>query len=494
MSEPRSRRPIRTASLGPCALLTLAACFVPTVANAAIPMNYYCMANAQQAHTRYLTGIFSATAEKRDVINAWAQYLESQHIDAGQSLSCDSAVDVAGVKTLSDISRQSAASLQTRVVDVDWKFTPGQVQASQPNTSYGYCETGTSVASTTYFSDVFGLSIRDAMSNDYIVQFLQYVRGKYANPAGVGTGRGPGPNGEWCMLVGSVTDATRAKQAAEGNLRAGGRQIVETGWRYGALPNASATPPPTATNAQVVVAAPALAPTAGGTMASASGQAYYCRAYSTDRRYDYFTPVHALDAAQQDVISAWRKYALAGQLSGIFESNSQMGCETGTAAQTQSNLDVYRKQAEQRAKAQPAFHTATVDWKFTPDQLAVLSKPGATYGFCWYQDQVKPVKYVSAAFEMPDADMAAGNVVMFNEFAQDLRSRHGVAVGGYDPRNGACVQQGGATAADDNRIKFEAAARQSGAQVVETAWKFVRTPATPPPGPAQTGHGHGASG
>ena len=84
----------------------------------------------------YLTGIFSAAAEKRDVISAWKLHLDGEGIDAGQAVSCDGSVDKTSVRTLQDLSRASAANLNAKVVDVDWKFA-GQVPISQPNMLYG---------------------------------------------------------------------------------------------------------------------------------------------------------------------------------------------------------------------------------------------------------------------------------------------------------------------------------------------------------------------
>lgn len=78
-------------------------------------LSYYCTANVQKARTLYLTGIFSSAVEKRDVISAWKLYLEGQHIDAGEAVSCDAGVIPADVKAIQDISRASAANIKFRV-------------------------------------------------------------------------------------------------------------------------------------------------------------------------------------------------------------------------------------------------------------------------------------------------------------------------------------------------------------------------------------------
>src|SRR4030095_8316843 len=131
-----------------------------------------------------------------DVISAWRLYLESQNIDAGEQFMCDAGVNVADVQALMDISRQSAADLKSRVVDVDWKFS-GQVPASEPDKVYGYCQSGTSVVTATYFSDIFGLTVGQAQASPQIAAaFFEYVRAKYGKPPGLAIGAGPGPNGE----------------------------------------------------------------------------------------------------------------------------------------------------------------------------------------------------------------------------------------------------------------------------------------------------------
>jgi len=215
----------------------LAACMAAIPAYAApMTMNFYCMANVSQTHTRYITAIFPAAAIKGDVINAWRLYLESQNINAGEQLTCDAGVSVADVQGRMDTSRQSAADLKSRVVEVDWKFA-GQVPASEPDKVYGYCQSGTSVVSTTYFSDVFGVPVGQATSNPEVAKaFFEYVGTTYGKPAGLGIGAGPGPNGEWCAWIGSIAEVERDKATTEGKLKSATRQIVETGWRYDVTP------------------------------------------------------------------------------------------------------------------------------------------------------------------------------------------------------------------------------------------------------------------
>ena len=214
----RRRRPRfgSSASIGLCIAL---AALLPTVATAApLQMSFYCSANSPQAKTEYMTRIFSAAADKRDVISAWRQYLEDKHIEVGRALSCDAGVKDEDVKRLQDVSRASIASIQWRIVDVDWTFS-GQVPASQQNMVYGYCQSGTSVANATYFSDVFGLTLAQVTPNAFVPAFFDDIRAKYGNPPGLASGTGPGPNGEWCAWVGNIADAERDKKAREDQLR-----------------------------------------------------------------------------------------------------------------------------------------------------------------------------------------------------------------------------------------------------------------------------------
>lgn len=100
-----------------------------------------------------------------------------------------------------------------------------------------HCQSGTSVVTATYFSDIFGLTVGQAQASPQIaVAFFDYVRAKYGKPPGLAIGAGPGPNGEWCVWIGNIADAERDKSTWEAKLKSSTRQIVETGWRYGVTP------------------------------------------------------------------------------------------------------------------------------------------------------------------------------------------------------------------------------------------------------------------
>lgn len=214
-----------------CALLALAMWAPALSAAAPAARAFYCRASVP--HTTYLTGIFTTAAvDNRDVASAWKLYLDNEHIVPELTPMCFSLSDVTTAKTNSDGERASAASANIQIVDVDWKFA-NQVPTSDPHQEYGYCQTGTSLADTTYFSDVFGvpMGLPSQRRVDVTTPFLQYLRSKYGDLPGLAAGAGPGPQGQWCQMLGNIADTERDKKDWEDKLR-GSRKIVETGWRY----------------------------------------------------------------------------------------------------------------------------------------------------------------------------------------------------------------------------------------------------------------------
>lgn len=212
----------------------------PSVFASAMPVtSFYCTANAQAPRNYYLTGIFPAGADRRDVISAWRLYLESQGINPGPGPSCQ-AGDPATLKQSADVTRQAAAANPRgpRLVELDWRFAVGDVPPSDPNLLYGYCQSGTSVADATFFSDVFGLTRGDAARNPAVVPFFQFVRARFGDVPGLGAGGSPGlePGDQWCTMIGNIADAQRNKNVWQQKLRGPARAIIETGWRYGVSP------------------------------------------------------------------------------------------------------------------------------------------------------------------------------------------------------------------------------------------------------------------
>ena len=147
---------------------------------AAAPTQYmYCWAHVQQAKTRYLTDIFATTGNAADVNSAWQQYLEQQHIDAGQQKKCDAGVSLASVKAMRDLHYSMVDAIGAHIDASDWKYAAGQVPESGPGKLYLYCQSGTSVAGVTYVSDVFGVATQKMVMNapDIAAPFFQYVAG-----------------------------------------------------------------------------------------------------------------------------------------------------------------------------------------------------------------------------------------------------------------------------------------------------------------------------
>ena len=479
------------------AALAAATFFAAGVASAApINASWFCSAYAQSTRTEYVTGIFSADLNNPDVASAWNRYLEGQHIDVGTTGGCQRAVSADGVKQLRDIARDTPNNIGAKLVDVDWKFAPGQVAASDPGKLYYYCQSGTSVAGVTYFSDVFGLPAIAASGYQSlpITPFFQFVQKQYNSPPGLAVGPPTGPNGRWCEFVGNITETERSKKAWQDKLRAQGRQIVETGWKYGdatstgsAVSAAPTAPPAAPAPQQAASAAPAAAQTASIAPAN-DDSTYFCMATSWPAKVVYFTRRYPLDADQRDVMDAWAKWQSLDHTPGVVENGGATPCYFRFTA-TEQQYQQYRRQAEGYRHADPAWRIVDVDWRYTPNQLAMQSKPGAQYGFCWAQAPDQKTMYLSAAFEMPLEYVSESKHVMSSEFGKALTATKGLPARPYeDARVAACVPQGSATAAETNRQKFGADARQRGLQIVETGWAFVRTAQTPSPGQQPGGH------
>jgi len=261
--------------------------------------------------------------------------------------------------------------------------------------------------------------------------------------------------------------------------------VVDVAWSYSPAvagawpaPPPPAAPPPTAPTASV-----AAAPNAP---ANEQRRHYYCYAQSFDYKHMYYTAVYPLEGDMRDVRQAWIQWTNSGKTPGVPDAASNKTCKDYpdmTNTQFSYNIDHQGAQANVRAGGAD-YQLTDVDWKYTPDQLALVSKPNAQYGFCWERRQTPTTTYISGSFEMPMEDLAAENRVMFGEFAKDNAQRYGIPVQVYDPRQGACVAQGNATTAEVNRKNFASSDFVKQSKVVETGWKFVRTAQTPPPGSA----------
>lgn len=481
----RRKQVVRRSAIG--ALLAVAATSASALADAAVTQYMYCW--AQPAKVRYLTTMFDTTGNPADVRSAWQLYLEGKHLDTPQK-NCDAGVSAESVKSMRDLHYDMAASIGAQIADVDWTYAPGQVAASDPGKLYYYCHSGTSVAGVSFLSDVFGLPATPGYSaaDGPETPFFQFVRHKYDKPPGLAAGQPGSPNNRWCEFSGNVSEAERSKKAWEDELRAQSRKIVETGWKYGDAP---ATPATGGVAQAVPAAAPiaaqpptalSAAPKAAQVDAAKADWTYFCSSASAPAKFTYFTRVLPLEGDERDVREAWAKWQSLDHTPGVVETHGQAFCVIGRYAASQ--YDGYRKGAETNARAYPAlgWRVIDVDWRYTSDQVAIESKPGAEYGYCWAQPDQK-TRYLSAAFEIPADYLYDADQVIYGEFVKTLAKSKAVTV----RPTGSCVRQGRATAAEQARQEDAEVARATGMQVVETGWTFVRTAQTPPPN-QQTGH------
>jgi hypothetical protein len=122
--------------------------------------------------------------------------------------------------------------------------------------------------------------------------------------------------------------------------------------------------------------------------------------------------------------------------------------------------------------------------------VAMTSKPGAVYGYCYATTADEKSLYISAVFEMPIDDLRASNRVMKAEFDKALVQKYGSPAGPNEARSGGCVPNWNvpAATAEEKRQIMITGARQHRTQVFDAGWTFVRTAQTPPPGPPSSGH------
>lgn len=134
---------------------------------------------------------------------------------------------------------------------------------------------------------------------------------------------------------------------------------------------------------------------------------------------------------------------------------------------------------EQQAKA-VNDEVVHVDWSYTPDQDP---PPQDNWSFCHSGGAVQGVDYFGDISVIPAAD-APGDPVPVT-FVQFLRRKYsypaGSGVGNEWHRSGAgCPRRGYNWEVEIVKERLEADAKREKRQVVETGWKYARTPDTPP--------------
>lgn len=351
--------------------------------------------------------------------------------------------------------------------------------AAPPTLSY-FCQSSVMDSHTFYVTGVFTVTAQtDAVANAWRAHIA-----------------GTDPKARQTALCQGGPDAPGVENLKQRNVTAMAQlnlSAVDVAWSYSPVTVARPTPvappaqpvsaPPPATPPPITPTAPVAAtPTAP---VNEQHRAYYCYAQSFDYKHMYYTAIYPLDGDMRDVRQAWIQWTNSGKTPGVPDDGSNKTCKDyPDMANTQFSYDSDHQGAQANVRAGGAGYQLTdVDWKYTPGQLALVSKPNAQYGFCWERRQSPTTIYISGSFEMPMEDIAAGSRVMFAEFAKDNAQRYGNPNQVYDSRNGACVPQGNATTAEAKRKEFESGDFAKQSKIVETGWKFVRTAQTPPPGP-----------
>jgi hypothetical protein len=199
---------------------------------------WYCSAT-NTAGRQYMTGVFFYPADIRgsygtEAINtAWGNYIQSKHpMEPNMSPGCQlGGADQASTQRLHDHMRASYRGGQ--VVDVDWKYMPGQ-DTPPVRIGYYYCfayfgQSSKSNYASSVFAAPMGLDT-DIMAKD----FAQFVKEKYQS----------GESGEKVTRTcyGAAIDKAVA-EAGKPNMEARWRsgKFIETGWEPKTLPPARDT-------------------------------------------------------------------------------------------------------------------------------------------------------------------------------------------------------------------------------------------------------------
>jgi hypothetical protein len=186
-----------------------------------------------------MTGVFFYPADATKstgesvIVAAWGNWLKSNHPENTFAHCTLGGADQALTQRVHDHMRASFKGGQ--VVDVDWKYVPGQDTA--PSQHVGtwliYCSSWT--GPDVYVSDKFEVPHygRGGKSN-IMAAFRQFLHEKYSLPIEEGST----PVG--CGVDMGVGGAERSITSVEANTEANARQgkkIVKTGWKYvGTLP------------------------------------------------------------------------------------------------------------------------------------------------------------------------------------------------------------------------------------------------------------------
>ena len=209
------------------------------------------------------------------------------------------------------------------------------------------------------------------------------------------------------------------------------------------------------------------------------GQFYMCRAIA-GLYQAYVSGINPLDGNARDIQIAWQNYV--NKTYGLNANANTAGCMTGTEAGVQQ----MRASLKQQMSIARNGKFVETDWKFTADQVAAASKPGAFYGFCQSGTFAKSTIYFSDIFEVPRQDAMSTNSPVDKTFVPYLNKTYGLP-GTYTEwvyGSGSCLH-GFANITDAQASKQGAldSVKKTNQHVVDTGWKYVRTADTPPAGP-----------
>jgi hypothetical protein len=174
----------------------------------------------------YLTGVFFYPANittRADVDaaiqEAWGKYITRKHPNENLGTGCM----LGDQDQASKFHDHERASQKEKVIDVDWKYVPGQDTPPTPSLAVGYCVSDPDKPPI-YFSDIFGTNIplSEGVTTNIGNAFNQYLKEKYKNIS----------NYQGCNLFRSTSDAEARKQALEAPWKRANKQIIETGWKW----------------------------------------------------------------------------------------------------------------------------------------------------------------------------------------------------------------------------------------------------------------------
>jgi hypothetical protein len=228
---------------------------------------WYCQAG------QYVTGVFfypTDITERPEVDSAiqaaWRNHAKREYPryeDWGYAGCQLGGTDQASTQTIHDHMRAHQKDVIGKdVIDVDWKYVPGQDTPPPPSLAVSYCASDTNKPPI-YFSDIFATNIPlsgGVTTTNIGNAFNQYLKEKYAYKTFSNFPVG-------CPVFRSTSDAEASKQALEAQWKRANTQIIETGWKW-------VLPPGTAVAS-----------------ASGKGNPSYCGGYGYNDNTEYFSDI-----------------------------------------------------------------------------------------------------------------------------------------------------------------------------------------------------------